>query len=187
MNTTAIPVVRRVRKLPAPPLPKIVELPPPKTAPMSAPFPCCSNTTPIRNKHAMMCMTVTTMSMAFSSHDELDDAHERIHLQACPAYQRTVDVRLRHQRVDVVRLDAPAIQDTARLRGLLVSHFGEHTANQRVHFLSLLRRGDLASADRPYRLVCNNQSPYSSCITPQQSAPYLTVHYRERLLGFPFL
>jgi hypothetical protein len=39
MNTIAMPVVKRVRKLPAPLLPKIVELDPPNTAPISAPLP----------------------------------------------------------------------------------------------------------------------------------------------------
>jgi hypothetical protein len=48
MNTIAIPVVNRVKKLPAPLLPKIVELDPPNTAPTSAPFPVCNNTTRIK-------------------------------------------------------------------------------------------------------------------------------------------
>ena len=41
-----MPVVNRVRKLPAPLLPKTVVLePPPKAAPMSVPLPVCSSTT----------------------------------------------------------------------------------------------------------------------------------------------
>jgi hypothetical protein len=51
MKTTAVAVVRRVRKVPAPELPNTVELEPPKTAPMSAPFPVCSSTTRIRKIH----------------------------------------------------------------------------------------------------------------------------------------
>ena len=50
MKTMAMPVVNRVRKLPAPLLPKIVELEPPKTAPISAPFPVCKRTTRISPK-----------------------------------------------------------------------------------------------------------------------------------------
>ena len=46
MKTIAIPVVNLVRKLPAPLLPKIVELEPPNTAPISA-LPVCSKTTRI--------------------------------------------------------------------------------------------------------------------------------------------
>jgi hypothetical protein len=50
MKTTANPVVRRVKKLPAPLLPKIVALEPPNTAPISAPRPVCSRTMMIRPK-----------------------------------------------------------------------------------------------------------------------------------------
>ena len=48
INTIAIPVVSRVKKLPAPLLPKIVALDPPNTAPTSAPLPVCSKTTRIK-------------------------------------------------------------------------------------------------------------------------------------------
>ena len=44
MKTTAAPVVSRVRKLPAPLLPKMVVLAPPNTASMSAPLPACRRT-----------------------------------------------------------------------------------------------------------------------------------------------
>lgn len=47
IKTIAIPVVNLVRKLPAPLLPKIVELEPPNTAPMSA-LPVCNKTTRIK-------------------------------------------------------------------------------------------------------------------------------------------
>ena len=43
-NTTAHAQVILVRKLPAPLAPKTVELEPPKTAPTSAPLPCCKST-----------------------------------------------------------------------------------------------------------------------------------------------
>ncbi len=47
MKTIAIPVVSRVRKFPAPLLPKMVALEPPKTAPTSAPLPVWRSTTRI--------------------------------------------------------------------------------------------------------------------------------------------
>ena len=43
-NSTAQPQVSLVKKLPAPLAPKTVELEPPKTAPTSAPLPCCKST-----------------------------------------------------------------------------------------------------------------------------------------------
>ena len=48
MKTIAMPLVSFVRKFPAPLLPKMVALDPPKTAPTSAPLPVCSNTTRIK-------------------------------------------------------------------------------------------------------------------------------------------
>jgi hypothetical protein len=50
INTMAVPVVSFVNRLPAPELPKIVWLEPPKTALTSDPFPCCNSTTAIRKK-----------------------------------------------------------------------------------------------------------------------------------------
>ena len=61
MKTIAMPVVKRVKKLPAPLLPKMVELEPPKTAPISAPLPVCSSTTRISPTLTMTCKTVIAM------------------------------------------------------------------------------------------------------------------------------
>ncbi len=59
MNATAVPVVSLVSKLPAPPDPKSVWLPPPNTAPMSAPLPVWSSTTTMRKRHAATWTTGT--------------------------------------------------------------------------------------------------------------------------------
>ena len=63
MKTTAVAVVSRVKKVPAPELPKTVELEPPKTAPMSAPFPVCSNTTRIRKMQDKIWTMVMTVNI----------------------------------------------------------------------------------------------------------------------------
>ncbi len=59
MNATAVPVVSFVSRLPAPPDPKSVWLPPPNTAPMSAPLPVCRSTTTIKKRHANTWITGT--------------------------------------------------------------------------------------------------------------------------------
>jgi len=61
MNSAAEMVVRRVRNVAGPRLPKKVcdELAPPKAAPMDWPFPTCSNTTRIRARDTVTC-TVTS-------------------------------------------------------------------------------------------------------------------------------
>ena len=64
VNTTAAPVVTRVSRFPAPLLPKMVELlPPPKTAPMSAPLPVWRSTMRTRMKQVSMCTTVMAVIM----------------------------------------------------------------------------------------------------------------------------
>jgi hypothetical protein len=50
----AIMEVSRVKKFPAPLLPKMVELEPPKTAPISAPLPVWSRTTKINPRQTIM-------------------------------------------------------------------------------------------------------------------------------------
>jgi hypothetical protein len=59
IKTIAIPVVRRVRNVPAPLLPKMVALDPPNTAPISAPLPVCKSTTRISPKLTTICITTT--------------------------------------------------------------------------------------------------------------------------------
>src|SRR5688572_21176983 len=114
MNAIAVPVVSFVSRLPAPPDPKSVWLPPPKTAPMSAPFPVCSSTTTIRKRHANTWITGTmypTKTSAILLLLEPHDADELLGDQARAAHQGAVDVRLGHEAVDVVGLDATAVQD----------------------------------------------------------------------------
>jgi hypothetical protein len=60
INMTAMPVVSRVRKFPAPLLPNTVELDPPNTAPMSAPLPVWSKTTRMRPILTIIWRIVTT-------------------------------------------------------------------------------------------------------------------------------
>lgn len=63
----AMPAVSRVRKFPAPLLPKIVELEPPKTAPMSAPLPVCRSTTSISPMLTIMWIMVINVIIIYYS------------------------------------------------------------------------------------------------------------------------
>src|SRR5712664_3137375 len=103
MKTIAAPVVRRVRKFPAPLLPKIVVLAPPKTAPMSAPLPACSRTVRTSTTQAMTWTTVTRISMASGLLVERDDTAERFGFETGTTDQGTVDVGLCHQYIDILR------------------------------------------------------------------------------------
>jgi hypothetical protein len=69
MKMIAAAVVSLVRKLPAPVLPKTVELEPPKTAPMSAPFPVWRRTTRTRKMHARTWMIVMMVAIVIPPRD----------------------------------------------------------------------------------------------------------------------
>src|SRR5512134_2076247 len=67
-NTAASTAVVRLRKLAEPVAPKrLPDAPLPNAAPMSAPFPCWSSTSPITTSAATTCKTMITSSIRSSS------------------------------------------------------------------------------------------------------------------------
>jgi len=88
MKTIAIPVVRRVRKLPAPLLPKMVELDPPNTAPISAPLPVCKSTTRISPKLTIIWITTTTV-ITFVNPQQAAEKDSYASLRSIASLQRT--------------------------------------------------------------------------------------------------
>src|SRR5881296_661615 len=83
----------------------------------------------------------------------LHDTGEGGGVKARPADQGAVDVGLRHERVDVLRLDAAAVEDAHPLRGGGRGETHQLPANGMVDFLRLPRGRGAAGADRPHRLV----------------------------------
>ena len=80
-------------------------------------------------------------------------------LEARPADQGAVDVGAGEQFPGVVRLDAPAIQDrTPRRRRRFAERPGEPGADERVDLLRLFGGRGQAGADRPDRLVGEDDS-----------------------------
>jgi hypothetical protein len=66
MKITAAPVVILLRNDVPPPAPKTDWLPLlPKDAPISAPFPDCNSTTPIKNRLTATCKTVSTIVILY--------------------------------------------------------------------------------------------------------------------------
>src|SRR5438046_1394285 len=129
MKTIAAPVVRRVRKLPAPLLPKMVVLAPPKTAPMSAPLPACSRTVRMSTRHAVTCTMVTRTIMASRLLVERDDAAEGVGIQAGAPDERAVDVTLGHQYIDIVRGAAPPVEEAHGLGAGLAGELAQQDAD----------------------------------------------------------
>src|SRR5437879_6289248 len=83
----------------------------------------------------------------------LHDTGECGGVKARPADQGAVDVGLRHERVDVLRLDAAAVEDAHPLRGGGRGEAHQLAANGMVDFLRLPRGRGASGADRPHRLV----------------------------------
>src|SRR5947208_2121961 len=83
----------------------------------------------------------------------LHDTGEGGGVKARPTDQGAVDVGLRHERVDVLRLDAAAVEDAHSLRGGGRGEAHQLAANGMVDFLRLPRGRGAAGADRPHRLV----------------------------------
>src|SRR5579885_3605204 len=81
------------------------------------------------------------------------DAREGRGLEARPADERAVDVGLGHERVDVLRLHAPTIQDAQPRRDRLAREAGHLAANGRVDLLGLCGGRRVPRADGPHRLV----------------------------------
>src|SRR5512139_3143602 len=113
--------VERDRKLALPLAPNRLPAEPlPNDAPMSAPLPCCTSTSPIivsavsswttSTMFIRICMDVFSSSIPDSAR-RATDGDEVGRLQRRAADQSTVDVGLCEQRRRVVGLDAAAVED----------------------------------------------------------------------------
>src|SRR5262245_15840104 len=70
----------------------------------------------------------------------VDDAQEALGLERGAADERPVDVGLRHERCDVVGLDAAAVEDAQRLGRRLAVRGADARADACVDLLRLVRR-----------------------------------------------
>ena len=122
MNRTPSTAVAFVSTVAPARAPNAVWLPPPPNAlAMSPPLPCCSSTTRSRRKHDKH---VDHGEQIVEHNARLYRARaaprhyveEPLDVEAGAADQRAVDVRQRHQVVDVVRLYAAAVDDVAMVR-----------------------------------------------------------------------
>src|SRR5215468_2245221 len=79
---------------------------------------------------------------------KMDDPQEAVGLERCPAHQCAVDIRLGHQLVDIVRLDAAAVLDADLVGDWLVVQLGKRAANGGMYGLRVGWSRGIASADR---------------------------------------
>ena len=79
----------------------------------------------------------------------MNNAEEALRFQARTTDQSAVNVRLAHQVAYVLTLDAPAVQDSNRLRRLVPKLLSKPIADGGVRFLSGFRRRCASSTYRP--------------------------------------
>src|SRR2546426_9377692 len=103
----------------------------------------------------------------------LHDTGECGGVKARPADQGAVDVGLRHERVDVLRLDAAAVEDAHPLRGGGRGETHQLPANGMVDFLRLPRGRGASGADRPHRLVGDDAAGELLGARAGERAPHL--------------
>src|SRR5438552_16971263 len=83
----------------------------------------------------------------------LHDTGEGGGVKTRPTDQGAVEVGLRHERVDVLRLDAAAVEDAHGLRGGGRGETPQLPTNGMVDVLCLPRGRGASGADHPHRLV----------------------------------
>src|SRR5580693_7512970 len=146
------------------------EMPPPNRSDRPPPLPLCSRTSTILSKLVMISTIEIAMVTAVSrlswgcrsgNRGQLTipaDPDEISGIQAGPADQRPVDVRLGHDRGHVVGLHRPAIQNTHTGGHFAAVNGGNAISDSAAHRLRVVRGGHLAGADRPYRLIGDHHS-----------------------------
>src|SRR6185503_2860876 len=120
-KTVASIAVARLRKFAEPVAPNTLpEAPPPNAAPMSAPLPCCSSTSPMMPSAAITCTTSNKVSISLSlkrlcvcqaAPGGLADRYEFLGHQRRSADQSAVDVWHCEQLARIRRLYAAAVQN----------------------------------------------------------------------------
>src|SRR3954469_15789492 len=149
--------------------PRELGTPPPNMSDIPPPRPLWSSTSRIISALAAIRTMVKSVSSTTailrhvsrcSEHRhvvETADRSELVGLEARATHESTVDVRLRHDRGDVGRLHGAAVQDPDRVGGVAVQ-LADLGPDAGADLLGVLRRRDLAGADRPDRLVREHQA-----------------------------
>src|ERR1700729_787663 len=146
--------------------PRVDDTPPPNMSDKPPPLPLCRSTSRTITRLVMIRMTETPMTIAArsffpvelllqrrASRLEADYLRELTCVEARPTNQGTIDVRLGHDRRNVVGFNRPPLQETQTFCCFVVVNRGNAVTNCRTGFLSVLGRGHLAGADGPDRLV----------------------------------
>ena len=88
----------------------------------------------------------------------MDDAQEALRFEAVSTYQYTVDIRLAHQIIYILWLDATAVKNANLFRRFTAEPVRQPLSDGLVHFLSHLGRRRTAGTYCPNRFVGENDT-----------------------------
>src|SRR6202521_1255119 len=182
MNMMAHHVVALERNVAAPRGPNAVWLPaPPKAPARSAASPLCSNTTTIKSPQMSTCKVISTkytfqpsasrpnptaieiahftsFGISFPLLSEIHDGGKRLCIETRATDQRSVNFHLSHQSLDVVGFDAAAVEDSQTGSAFRSKIRRRLLPQEPVRLGSHFRRRRAARADRPNRLISNDDT-----------------------------
>src|SRR5437867_6129207 len=115
----------------------------------------------------------------------MNNAEEALRFQARTTDQSAVNVRLAHQVAYVLTLDAPAVQDSNRLRRLVPKLLSKPIADGGVRFLRSFRRCSTSGTDRPDRFVGENDTQKVGGCQAVETARKLLIDYLLEVSRFP--
>src|SRR3989338_4156201 len=87
------------------------------------------------------------------NHRVADNFGESVGFKTSATHKRAINIRLRHQVGDIVRLDASSVQNSKAPRRVFPESFSDFLADKSMNFLGLIRRGHFTRADCPNRFV----------------------------------
>src|SRR5262249_20393236 len=117
----------------------------------------------------------------------LHDAGEGHRIEARTTHERAVDVRLGHERIDVLGLHAAAVEDADALGGRRRGARADLAADGVVDLLRLRGRGRATGADRPHRLVGDHAGGDLVGAEVGEGGVDLAGDHRARRLGLALL
>src|SRR3989338_3407252 len=153
------------------------------------PRPPCTRMTAI-NRNETTIWTINTRRYILFGHRlcferRLHDGTKPLRFQAGPADQRPIDIGLLEQDGRIGRIDAAAVLDAHRGCRLRPAALADPLSNERVGFLSLVRRGVFAGADRPDRLIREDDESTVPTFAMLKGYGELTGQHVERPPAFP--
>src|SRR5713101_7731510 len=112
---------------------------------------------------------------------EVHDTDKCVSLEARSADQSTIDIGLGHQAINVISLNATAVQDADSIGCGLVRHRCQRRTDSSMHFLGLIGSSRAPGTDRPHRFIGDHQGSERRLFLSLQADLDLASDYGQRV------